>query len=255
MNKFVFWSVDCQKDFMDADGKLYVEGAESIKINIAKMNSLASMYGEYKVFTKDWHTNASRELSDDPDFINTFPPHCLSSENGSSLIDELSGEEFEECTTFTPESVITEKDFDNWCKKTIFFLKDNFDVFEGANSTQLGNLMADSFVRSIDVDTYVVYGVATNVCVNFAVKGLCERGKNVIVVVDAIKELPGIPLDNMLQEWRNWGVEFVALNLKQIDGNAVYQWVVERTDRGSVYDITSHLGFISDKKEPLVTNG
>ena len=58
--------------------------------------------------------------------------------------------------------------------------------------------------------TFVVYGVAENVCVNFAVKGLLERGKEVYVVTDAIKGLPGIPA--CLEDWKNIGAKTVTSN-------------------------------------------
>jgi len=55
----------------------------------------------------------------------------------------------------------------------------------------------------------VVYGVATNVCVNYAVVGLKERGIDVYAVVDAIKELPGLPLKEVLNSWENSGVNLI----------------------------------------------
>ena len=55
----------------------------------------------------------------------------------------------------------------------------------------------------LNPDVAIVYGVATNVCVNDAVNGLLERNVKVYVPTDAIKELPNIPLPYDL--WRNHG--------------------------------------------------
>lgn len=54
-----------------------------------------------------------------------------------------------------------------------------------------------------------MYGVATNVCVDFAVKGLLQRGLQVYVPTDAIKELPGLPLEKVLESWKNEGVQLI----------------------------------------------
>jgi len=62
---------------------------------------------------------------------------------------------------------------------------------------------------SLDPETVVVYGVTTNVCVNDAVVGLVSRGKKVIVVKEAIKALPNLPLP--FNQWEKMGVELTSL--------------------------------------------
>ncbi len=52
-----------------------------------------------------------------------------------------------------------------------------------------------------------VYGVATNVCVDFAVIGLAKRGYKVFVIEDAIKELPNIPTP--FEAWKEQGITFI----------------------------------------------
>ncbi len=44
-------------------------------------------------------------------------------------------------------------------------------------------------VEELNPEQCVVYGVVTEICVYYAVKGLLERGKQVTVVTDAVKEL------------------------------------------------------------------
>ena len=53
----------------------------------------------------------------------------------------------------------------------------------------------------------IVYGVATNVCVDCAVRGLLERKVDVYVVEDAIKELPGLPLP--YEDWKSKGAYLI----------------------------------------------
>ena len=53
--KIIFWNVDTQKDFMNKDGKLYVQGAEEIKSNLKRLTNLAKAYNITVVNTGDYH--------------------------------------------------------------------------------------------------------------------------------------------------------------------------------------------------------
>ena len=82
--------------------------------------------------------------------------------------------------------------------------KDHFDIFQGNPHTQ-------KVLNVLEPTTVFVYGVATNVCVNYAVLGLKDkgiRGIEVYVVEDAIKELPNLPLP--FKEWKRRGIKFTT---------------------------------------------
>jgi len=175
----IFWNVDTQKDFINKDGALYVEGAESIKPNLKKLTSMAVNYNIPVVNTMDWHKETDEELSDEPDFVNTFPKHCMAHTKGAGFI---------------KETVPTHS-------KSIIVKKNRFDVFAG-------NGDIEQILEDIKPNIVVVYGVATNVCVNFAVLGLVVRGYEVIVVKDAIKELPQLDVDAIYDSWESAGVTF-----------------------------------------------
>jgi nicotinamidase/pyrazinamidase len=86
--------------------------------------------------------------------------------------------------------------------RNLVLLKDHFDIFQG-------NPYANDIIATLKPKGIVVYGVATNVCVNFAVVGLLNRGYSVMVVKDAIKELPNLPVEPIYDDWRNRGALFV----------------------------------------------
>jgi len=81
--------------------------------------------------------------------------------------------------------------------------KDAFDVFKG-------NQYTEDLLKLLSPEIVVVYGVTTNVCVNDAVVGLAKRINRVIVVENAIKELPNIPLP--FENWLKLGVEMKLLD-------------------------------------------
>lgn len=211
--KKLFWNVDTQRDFMDEDGKLKIEGAwgEDLRHNLAKLTKYANSKGIKVVNTCDWHNANSKELSSNPDFMNTFPEHCIANSIGSDFIPETDPLNFE------GESFILDHDCDHIdhsemksmvkeCRN-IVIRKDAFDVF-------VGNAMTDSVLSMLNLnkskDIVYVYGIASNVCVDQAVKGLVSRGYNVKVVVDAIKELPIPGYDKIVENWVNSGVKLVT---------------------------------------------
>jgi len=86
--KILFIAVDMQKDFMDRDGKLYVQGSEEIKNNIKDLSKKMDKLATHIFYTMDWHEENDPEFSDNPDFIKTFPPHCIAGTRGAWLIPE-----------------------------------------------------------------------------------------------------------------------------------------------------------------------
>ena len=196
----IFWNVDTQFDFIDPHGKLYVQGAELIKSNLKKLTQLAKEKSIRVVSTADYHFMNSPELSDSPDFYNTFPPHCMGGTPGAEFINETAPDN---PLIFDWNKIYNEIDLASIHEhRNIVIRKDAFDVFAGNQNT-------DSILELFPVETVVVYGVTTNVCVNFAVIGLARRVKKVIVVNDAIKELPNLPLPFKI--WESNGIKMLDL--------------------------------------------
>jgi nicotinamidase/pyrazinamidase len=198
---YIFWNVDTQFDFISPNGKLYVSGAEFLKPNWEKLTQLAKNNLITVVNTADWHYTNSSELSANPNFINTFPEHCMTNTEGAEFIEETNPENPLIVDWETENSnnieLIESKKFRNYVIR-----KDAFDVFKG-------NPFTGQLLNILSPETIIVYGVTTNVCVNDAVVGLVQRGKNVIVVENAIKELPNIPLP--YENWDKMGVKLMKL--------------------------------------------
>ena len=200
MTKTIFWNVDTQYDFMKPDGKLSVPGATAIEGNLEYLTKIAAARGITVVNTADYHIPKSKELSDNPDFKITFPPHCMAGTEGA---------EFIEATKPAKPYVIDWRDtsFDpaqvQWHLNIVLY-KDNFDVFNA-----IGAPHTEKVLNVLNPRKAIVYGVATNVCVDFAVKGLLQRGLQVYVPTDAIKELPGLPLEKVLESWKNGGAQLI----------------------------------------------
>lgn len=197
--KTIFWNVDTQYDFMRDDeshkGKLAIPGARAIEWNLAKLTRLAESKQIQIVNTADWHKRDSPELSDNPDFVNTFPPHCLQNTKGAKYVPATNPKD-PYAIDWKQEQFDKEKVLQ---ARNLVLYKDKFDVFAGTPH-------AEEVVRLLQPQRAVVYGVATNVCVDCAVRGLLERKVQVYVPTDAIKELPNLPLP-----YENWQREGAVL--------------------------------------------
>lgn len=198
---WLFWNVDTQFDFVSPQGKLYVEGAELLKPVWETITNLAKKQSICVVNTADYHFPNSAELSSNPDFIKTFPPHCMANTLGADYIEETNPENpliFD----WDKQYAINSKTVDHTKYRNIVIRKDAFDVFSGSPFTE-------KILNQFSPKNVVVYGVTTNVCVNDAVVGLAKRVSNVYVIEEAIKELPTIPLP--FDNWKDLGVKMISL--------------------------------------------
>jgi len=190
--KTIFWNVDTQYDFMRDDesykGKLAIPGAREIEGNLARLTKLAEEKGIVVVNTADWHDRDSEELSANPNFMQTFPEHCMRNTRGAEFVPATNPKD-PYAINWKQEQFNREKVLQT---RNLVLYKDKFDVFAGTPH-------AEEIVRLIQPGRAIVYGVATNVCVDCAVRGLLERKVQVYVPTDAIKELPNLPLP-----YENW---------------------------------------------------
>ncbi len=168
---FIFWEVDVQSDFMLPGGKLYVSGAEKLLPNIRRLTDAARQGEVFLVSHGCFHT------PDDPEF-KTFPPHCVKGTAGAELVPEALAQKVA-CVPNDAEAKLPE-DLSRY--QQILLEKQTLNIFESRH--------ADALVQSLGTQAeFVVFGVVTEYCVSFAVKGLLERGRRVAVVQDAIETL------------------------------------------------------------------
>jgi nicotinamidase/pyrazinamidase len=199
-NEKIFFAVDCQKDFINRDGALYVKDAELIKPQLKILTDYATEKNIIVVNSADFHTDKSAEISKTPDFINTFPAHCMCGSEGCGFIEETSPKQFFKDNYYIvryTDSEIEENRFKR--SRNIIVLKDTFDVF-------VGNKLIGEVLRKQIVENIVVYGVVTSICVKFVVEGLLKRKFKVFLVIDAIKDLPEHATEALYRDWLNRGV-------------------------------------------------
>ena len=193
--KRVLWDVDTQIDFVHADGKLAVPDAEAAVPAMARLVGWAREEGIPHVASADDHELTDAEISETPDFSQTYPPHCLRGTRGAERIPET--EQLDPvplALTDVPEKWLRGREF--------LLLKKHFDVFTNPNTERV--------LARLDPDEIVLFGVATDVCDDAAIRGLLQRGRRVTFVEDAARGLDEARTAACVDAWREGGVRFAT---------------------------------------------
>lgn len=179
----VFIDIDSQLDFLYPAGALYVPKAERILPAIARLNRFAASHGIPVVCTTDAHAE------DDPEF-KIWPPHCVAGTWGQRKA---------ESTLLDKRVVVPNRPElpDLSGAQQIIVQKQTVDVFLAPNLERVLDYLA--------ADDCIVYGVVTEICVLYAVRGLLRRGRKVTVVRDAIETLKAADSERALAEMCSGG--------------------------------------------------
>ena len=202
MARLVFWDVDTQHDFIHPDGKLYVPMAEQIVPNLKRLTDHAHAHGIRIVASADDHVPEHEEISSDPDFEKTYPPHCMRGTPGQRKIPEtaLRSPLLVEPSALDPAELtrrVREHGGD------ILFHKHFFDVFTNPN--------VDTVLEALDPEEILLYGVALDVCNRYAIDGLLTRrpSTRLRLVTDATRPIDVRRGRSLLEHWRERGVELI----------------------------------------------
>ena len=81
--------VDVENDFCEG-GSLPVAGGSAVAFGIADLlKREAKRYGTV-VATRDWHINAAGHFAENPDYVTTWPAHCVAGTSGAQFHPGLS---------------------------------------------------------------------------------------------------------------------------------------------------------------------
>ena len=83
--------VDVQNDFCEG-GSLAVEGGAALAGAISEYVDAHHGQFDHVVATQDWHVDPGAHFSDDPDFVDSWPKHCVAGTRGAELHPDLDTE-------------------------------------------------------------------------------------------------------------------------------------------------------------------
>ena len=178
--------VDVQNDFCEG-GSLAVTGGTAVAGAISELLADPTRRGEYAhvVATMDYHVDPGDHFSDHPDFVVSWPRHCVVG---------TTGEEFP--NTFDATTV------------EAVFVKGQYSAaysgFEGRDDD--GTLLAD-WLRDRDVDTVDVVGIATDYCVVATAIDAAAAGFGTRVLLDLTAGVAAESTERSVADMRAAGIE------------------------------------------------
>jgi nicotinamidase/pyrazinamidase len=189
----VFVDVDTQFDFMSPAGKLYVTGASEIIENLRRLTEYARRQSIPIIASACAHRDG------DPEF-QVFPPHCVRGTPGQCRIPETDHGDAPII------GIVPDRDAAAKFEKAgvVVLEKEVYDFFSNPN--------ADRLIAAAPAAEFVVYGVATDYCVRAGVLGLCDRGRSVTVVCDAVRPVDARQGKLAVEEFERRKVRFATTN-------------------------------------------
>jgi nicotinamidase-related amidase len=158
--------VDMQHDFLDKDAGCYAPGSEEIVPRVARLVDAARQVGLPVIFTQEAHrprgVDAGREADSGagagypgggPD--SPVPVHCVEGTRGIEIVEELAP-----------------------LPGDLRIVKRRYSCFLGTD--------LDLLLRNLDVETLLITGVDSNVCVLWTVGEAFQRDYHVRVVEDCV---------------------------------------------------------------------
>ncbi len=175
-------------------------GAEEAVPEMARVVRFAHATGLVHVASADDHELTDPELSETPDFSDTYPPHCLRGTPGAQKIEETAQvDPLPLSHVAYPPGLLASLVRGH---REILLLKKSFDAFTNPN--------AEALLAELDPSEVILFGVATDVCNHAAVIGLLRRGRRVTFVEDASRGLSEERTAACLAQWREAGVAFTT---------------------------------------------
>ncbi|MGA8851015.1 MAG: isochorismatase family protein [Aeromicrobium sp.] len=174
--------VDVQNDFCEG-GSLAVGGGAQVAAGIADLMSTDTY--SVVVSTRDHHIDPGSHFSDDPDFVDSWPPHCVVGTPGELL-----------------HAPLTEDMFAATFRKGEYAAA--YSGFEG--TTPDGTLLAD-WLRDAGVDQIDVCGIATDYCVRATALDGAAHGFRVRVLGPLVAAVSKDNLPRVRQEFSDAGVQ------------------------------------------------
>ena len=153
--------VDVQNDFCEG-GSLAVTGGAAVAAGISLVLSRAGDRWDHVVATKDWHIDPGAHFSDHPDYLDTWPPHCVVGSGGADFHPELATDRIE--ATFRKGEY-----------------KAAYSGFEGKSEN--GETLA-AWLRERNVTEVELVGIATDHCVRATALDAKAEGFDTTVLLE-----------------------------------------------------------------------
>ncbi|MFD7230596.1 isochorismatase family protein [Streptomyces sp. NPDC059881] len=180
--------VDVQNDFCEG-GSLAVAGGADVAAAITDLIGQATAGYRHVVATRDHHIDPGDHFSEHPDYVATWPVHCVAGTEGVGFH-----------PNFAPAVACGAVDavFEKGAYAAAY------SGFEGTDEN--GSALAE-WLRARDVTEVDVVGIATDHCVRATALDAAREGFRTHVLLDLTAGVAEATTDRALEELRDAGVE------------------------------------------------
>lgn len=181
--------VDVQVDFCEG-GSLGVDGGSAVASKVARL--LESDHGySALVATRDHHIDPGDHFSDHPDFIDSWPPHCVVGTPGQQFQSALGGSRFDAV-------------FDKGSYRAAY------SGFEGTIGGGDDGVTLARWLRDHDIDRVDVCGIATDYCVRATALDAAHEGFSTRVLGPLTAAVHPDAVPAVIQEFAGAGIQWQA---------------------------------------------
>ncbi|MEZ0108421.1 nicotinamidase/pyrazinamidase [Catenulispora sp. EB89] len=179
--------VDVQNDFCEG-GSLPVSGGSAVAAGVTGLLAGPDRGGfEHVVATRDWHTDPGAHFAAEPDYVTSWPVHCVAGTKGAE---------------FHPDFDRTHVD-EVFSKGAFQAAYSGFEGVDGSD-TPLGD-----WLRTRGVDAVDVVGIATDYCVRATALDAVKLGLRTRLRSDLVAGVAEASTATALAEMSAAGVEIV----------------------------------------------
>ncbi|GAA1817600.1 isochorismatase family protein [Planosporangium flavigriseum] len=174
--------VDVQNDFCEG-GSLAVGGGAGVASAISSALAAGDGRWDHVVATQDHHIDPGDHFADRPDYVKTWPAHCVVGTGGQEFHPNLETDRIEAVFTKGEHAAA-------------------YSGFEG----DAGGVGLAAWLRMRDVDAVDVVGIATDHCVRATALDAAREGFDTTVLLDLTAGVAQATVDDALSQLRAAGV-------------------------------------------------
>lgn len=186
--------VDVQNDFCEG-GALGVRGGNAVAV------AISSIVGDYRTVlaTRDYHIDPGSHFSDDPNFVDTWPPHCRVGTDG---------------VAFSPA-------LDTSAVADIFSKGHYSAAYSGFEGADDNGVTLEQWLREHEVTTVDVVGIATDHCVRATALDAAHAGFTTRVLLNFTAAVAAPTAESAIDEMLSAGIE--------LDGDLLYRGAADES--------------------------
>ena len=188
--------VDVQNDFCEGGSLAVTGGAEVARSISAYLAGLDRDSYAYVVATQDHHVDPGLHFSAAPDFVGTWPPHCVAGTSGADFHPSLDPAWFE----------------------AVFRKGEHSAAYSGFEGADADGVPLAAWLRERGVTAVDIAGLATDHCVRATATDAATAGFTTRVLLGLTAGVAADTTKAALDEMRTAGVELTG-NPVGIDGN------------------------------------